>query len=137
MSRHPVRLRTAALIAMFAVMLGALMPTLGRVALAGEGQETMLLEVCTPDGMLRLAVDDGSPGSGNLASMIEACAYCCPHAGSFGLPPALARDWSASVGIVDTHAIRPVDRPRELFFWAPRQPRAPPFFADFRHLHTA
>ncbi|WP_168734212.1 DUF2946 domain-containing protein [Pseudothauera nasutitermitis] len=127
MFRNALQLRTGALIAIFAVLLGALAPTVSRALLADARGDSAWMEVCTPDGMMQVAVGaGGTDGPGDAAGSMDACAYCCPHAGSFALLPQVAQGWQLSAVTADVHARSPSVVPRAQSAWAPLQPRAPP-----------
>ncbi|ENO87086.1 DUF2946 domain-containing protein [Thauera linaloolentis] len=125
MFRKAIRLRLAARIAIFAVLLGALMPTFGRALLAGGNMDAAWMEVCTAEGMIQMSID-GAGEDGGTAGLLEACAYCCPHAGAFGLPPVVLQGGPFAAREPDVHALYPVEAPYSLNPWAPLQPRAPP-----------
>lgn len=112
---------------MFAILLGALAPTLSH-ALSQPGNGKRMVQVCTVAGMKMVAVDDAArQGKTDDASLFpaERCPFCATHAHlpalpSSPLPPFAPIDGSESFPSLFFHA------PRPLFVWAAAQPRAPP-----------
>lgn len=114
-------------IAMFAILLGALVPTLSH-ALSQPGNGKRMVQVCTVAGMKMVAVDDaaakGKTDDANLLAA-ERCPFCATHAHfpalpSSPVPPFALRGGSESFPSLFFFA------PRPLFVWAAAQPRAPP-----------
>ncbi len=92
------RLRLTAWLALFAVLLGALTPTISRALLA-SGQIDGWVEVCTAAGMKYvnpLTAAEVDPQT-DLQAFAEACPYCAAHAGSFALAAALPAVDTASL----------------------------------------
>jgi hypothetical protein len=81
--------RRAAWIAVFAILLNALAPALSHAVAARLG--AALLEICTADGLKRVAVHDQGVRpdvpSGAHAALGDHCPYCAPHGASVGHPP--------------------------------------------------
>ena len=131
MPRRNARQRFTAWIATLAILIGALAPSVSQAMSAFGDGSTRWLEVCTSAGMLWVAADaDADAGQsgedeGGPGFTAGHCPYCCPHAGSFALPPA-----SPPAFAVDgPHQLQPVlyhAAPRPLFAWAAAHPRAPP-----------
>ena len=129
MPRRNARQRLTAWIATFAILIGALAPTVSQAMSAFGDGGTRWLEVCTSAGMLWVAAkadgeaqDEDGGGSGVMAGH---CPYCCTHAGSFALPPSEP----AVFAVEGPQQLLPVlyhAAPRPLFAWAAAQPRAPP-----------
>ncbi|MDO9599935.1 MAG: DUF2946 domain-containing protein [Azoarcus sp.] len=121
------RHRLTAWIAMFAILLGALAPAASQaMSVFGDGN-VRWTEVCTTAGMQWIAVDADSEPQGEPASdmSMASCPYCCPHAGSFALPPSPTLSFS----VRGTPMLQPTlyfTAPRPLFTWAASHPRAPP-----------
>ncbi|PKO59351.1 MAG: DUF2946 domain-containing protein [Betaproteobacteria bacterium HGW-Betaproteobacteria-13] len=119
--------RLAAWFATFAILLGALAPAVSQAMTAlGDGHQRWI-EVCSASGMQWIAVDADSEQQGDDApgASTASCPYCCPHAGSFGLPPEL----SAGFAVIGMAALEPplfFSAPRPLFAWTASSPRAPP-----------
>ena len=122
-------------IAIFAMMMGALAPTISR-AMGPGADGRYLIEVCSADGSGWVAVDaaqfvlnagqtplEGS-GEDNLSSF-KHCPFCCLHA-SLALPSAAA---TPDFGDHSTRVFAPrffLDAPWTLFAWSPSHARAPP-----------
>lgn len=130
--------RLTAWIASFAILLGALAPTISHALVRAGGEGTRWVEVCTISGLKLVAIDadrgagrgagigadeDGQGGSGLLAT--EPCPYCATHADNFGLPPALGMSL-ARVRIPDSLPPLYYHAPRPLYAWAAAHARAPP-----------
>lgn len=125
--RH--RLRRLCWIACLAIFGLALVPTLSHAFAHAQGQ-SVYTEICTPQGMKRIAL--GDDGSGPLdaapaaaASHLDHCPLC-----GLGSSPPLAPS-SAAIRLAPLALSQPVPAlflhaPRPLFAWAAAQPRAPP-----------
>ena len=96
MSFYRVHRQIAAWLAMWAMVLGALAPTVAQamVAAAEKGQ---WIEVCSASGMVWLKADgsdvqvETAPDqSQSMADMGKHCPWCGFHAPAAGLPPAVA-----------------------------------------------
>lgn len=127
MFRAHARLRITAWIACLAVLLGALMPAVGRAMVAAGDSSGHWLEICTAMGVERIAVTDGSDepdGSPAEASAVH-CPYCLTHAGSFALPPVELPAFAVTGG-ADVLPTLFFLAPRPLFAWASSRSRAPP-----------
>ena len=125
-SRFPQRF--AAWLAMFAILLAALAPTVSHATAAARGGASWM-EICTSAGpaMIRVA-DDQAPGvpAGNDQGIhLEHCAFCLTHAGAFALPAAALAALPVITGS-DSPPLLFHRAPRPLFVWAAGQPRAPP-----------
>lgn len=123
------RPRLTAWIAALAVMLAALAPTLTHAVSWVSGTQLQWVEVCTVAGVKLVAVQDDGETEGGLAGLqADHCPYCCPHAGSFALPPdeAPALHLAGAGQAVPQHFLR---APGPHFIWASAQPRAPPIAA--------
>jgi hypothetical protein len=93
-----------------------------------QGDQRLLTEVCTPEGMQSVSVveitsGDETPVTGE--SHLDHCPYCTHGKSLHGIPatPVAAR-------IEPVHCAAPpalyLQAPRTLFAWASAQPRAPP-----------
>jgi hypothetical protein len=113
-------------LALFAVLLGALMPTLSHALRVGGGNA--LIEVCSALGDKWIAndgattPDDSTPAS---AGGMEHCPYCVLQAHVPGLPPAFEL---TTVVTALQFAVPPLflHAPLTLHAWTTAQPRAPP-----------
>lgn len=124
-SRH--RQRLASWIALLALVLGALAPTLSR-AMAWAASDTLPFGVvCSADPDARApGVAAAEPGTGqHHASVFEHCPFCSIHAPDLALPPRAA----VMLPLQGLAAAEPelfLRAPRTLHAWASAQPRAPP-----------
>ena len=124
-------------IAMFAIVLNALAPTISH-ALAAQSRSW---EICLNDGTrisgrgemdlsTFLAATDRSkaPPKPAMQMDMDDCDYCLPHAGTYGLLGAT----SAPALLPAGRALRPVlfyQSPQPLAVWSASIPRGPPAFA--------
>ncbi|MBU6258797.1 MAG: DUF2946 family protein [Burkholderiales bacterium] len=116
MSRH-LRRRAAAA-ALFAALLGALMPGVSRMLAALGGFDPALYSVCSAAAT---APADGHGVPGHL----DACPYCAGH-GTTPAPPPLASAWTPAP-VMRQVALAPVESaPVDLPWPLAAQPRAPP-----------
>jgi len=135
MHRITRHLPAYAWIATLAILFNALAPVVSHaMSLASAGAPRA--EVCTAMGieMMPMAAAPGANASSSPSSSdallkgLMHCAYCAPHAGSFGLPPSLP----AMLAVLGGHDAYPplfYRAPQPLFQWAFAQPRAPPALA--------
>jgi len=123
MSFSSRRLRRTVWIALFAMLIGVLAPTVSRVLAAGEGSWNA---VCSASGIVYLPVDTApAPDEGGAQHLAAACAYCFTSAASFGLAAAPPLSIQTPVG----HLVLPVavpSGPLVLISHAVSSPRAPP-----------
>lgn len=106
----------------------ALLPTVSHALAFAQGGKTAWAEVCTPQGMKLVALDDvpgfdTSPAA--AGGHLDHCPYCTLAGQATGMPPAPLttldlRAAAESVPPLFLHA------PRTLFAWRNAQPRAPP-----------
>ncbi len=124
-------------IAVFAVLLNALAPSISHAVAAARGQGPAW-EICRADGSRY-----GAPASAAFAAYAAAeqpdappsaykagehCAYCLPHAGDFALAPAMAPA-AAAFGRQPPHPFLFYRSPRPLAAWSAARPRGPPALA--------
>ncbi len=121
------RCRRLAWVAILAVLLAALAPTVSRALAGGGGAPAGWVEVCGALGVQWVQLgddatpdkpDDGRAGGGH-------CPYCASHACSFLYPPTA----SFSLTLPVTASLHPLlhgAAPRPLFAWAATRSRAPP-----------
>lgn len=120
--------RFTAWVALLALVLGALAPTVTQAMVAG-GERADWLEVCSVSGMVWVKADTGElaqqPPDGSSAG--QHCPWCTLHGGVAGLPAAQA---------LPELPPRLTDLPPAFYrsplsatVWAPAQSRAPPFAA--------
>lgn len=131
------RNRRYAWLAALVMLLGALVPTMGRALAMGlRGQAWV--EVCTSSGTRWVAAGGAdtkeysassqgrtsdSQGGGLLHA--DHCPCCCPYAGSAGLPAFGIQTPILSLASERLPALF-LASPRALFAWSSAQPRAPP-----------
>lgn len=89
-----LRRRFAAWLAMVAMLLAALAPTIAQARIAG-GDRADWLEICTTTGMVWVKVDADQPVQKADAQPAGAdasphCPWCTLHGGASGLPPVVA-----------------------------------------------
>jgi len=119
-----VPLRTAAWIALFAILLAALAPPVSKLVRTFKGDPLAFAELCSTARPGTAAVPAGKTPGGPMLSM-ERCPFCTTHGDAPGLPP-------APLAVMPVpHAVHAVPRlflraPRPLHAWAPYQPRGPP-----------
>lgn len=132
------RQRLFAWIALFAMLSGVLLPSVGQAAGAG-GQGSggiWRLEICSASGNHWIELDAaqardfiahaGDPASGGEAAATSGhCPWCCGHSQAAGLPPAVLPSFAlpAQPGVLPVSFL-PAARP--LHAWATARPRAPP-----------
>lgn len=121
--------RFAAWLAMLALVLGALAPTVTH-AMVSSGDRDGWLQICSVSGMVWVKADAGRPGDQQPDSgapqgnATPHCAWCTLHGGAVGLPAA---------DLPSPQPLRLTELPPAFFFeptaaavWAPAQSRAPP-----------
>jgi hypothetical protein len=131
-----LRQRPAAWLAIFAMLLGSLAPTISRAMVPGAGAR-LLADVCSAAGVGFVEIDRakasrfGEPaidreGEGRQqAHSPDRCPYCCTQAGVAVASPPAAGLLVASPGSVSLPRLSFVS-PRPRHAWSPSHPRAPP-----------
>lgn len=123
--RHHLQL--AGWIAVLAILLSALAPSLSQALAAGTGSNWV--EVCTAQGSKWMAAGEaGTEPAPASAHVLDHCPYCSLHAPALGLPPV------ASMPPLLLQRAHEVPRAylaarRTLHAWVSAQPRAPPLFS--------
>lgn len=137
MSNQPthrtLRHRLAAWLALWSVVLGALLPALSHAVVTPMADGQGWVEVCTVSGMAWVRQADAEPSSADRSAPMPSdmamsdCGWCATHAPVPGVPVAAQASLlpvvAASVPPAFLHA------PRPLFVWAAAQSRAPPLSA--------
>lgn len=140
---HRFRHRLYAWIALFAMLAGALAPTISRAAAAGDQSGVRYwLEVCSASGsnLIELAVADAgrygghglvtaapADGEGAPAHLaLDHCPYCGAQAGTAALPPHDPPPLIVAQRVMRAPTLFLL-APRPLFAWSSARPRAPPF----------
>ena len=121
--------RLSAWLAMLALVLGALAPTVTQAMVSG-GERDGWLQICSVSGMVWVKADAATPDDQAPASNApqgntsQPCAWCTLHGGMAGLPAA---------DQLSTLPAQPTELPPAFFFappaatvWLPAQSRAPP-----------
>lgn len=125
MRRLRAHARFTGWIAVLAVLLASLLPTVGHALAAGQGGDWV--EVCTAQGSRWVqAGDDGAGRAPASAHVLDHCPYCSLHAPALGLPPTVETVLPTLRG-GDELPLAFLAAPRTLHAWASAQPRAPPF----------
>ena len=127
-----VHRRFTAWLAMLAMVLGALAPTVAQAVVASSDR-AQWVEVCGVTGMVWVKADTGEPagaehdGPAPMSDASQHCAWCSLHGGSAGLPPLITTAEPPP---------RQTDLPPAYYravtlsgTWAPPQARAPPLSA--------
>ncbi|MBP6764886.1 MAG: DUF2946 domain-containing protein [Rubrivivax sp.] len=114
-----------ALVAMLAL---ALAPTVSRALALAQGGGSAWAEVCTPQGMVRVALDDaprGTPAPAHAGGMLDHCPFCGLAGQAAGMPPAppVLPPVQAEQSLVPPLWLQ---APHTLFAWRSAQPRGPP-----------
>jgi hypothetical protein len=129
-----LRQRLTAWLALWSLVLGALLPVLSHAAVRAAPAESGWVEVCTVSGMAWVrqapegaAQDDGAvpPAKGSLGMAMPGCTWCATHAPGLSLPPVAALTPLPLVGarwVPDAF----LQAPRLLAVWATAHSRAPP-----------
>lgn len=117
-------LLVTARIALLAMLLAVLAPTISRMALSGEGDGLVWTELCTGNGVEYVLLDDASGEHGH-SHTLDHCPYCTlaghtPVLASAGVTPFSVR--------LPAEAVPPafLFAPRPLFAWSAQRSRAPP-----------
>jgi hypothetical protein len=127
----PVRLHLRAVtwLALVAVLALALMPAVSHALAFARGDVTAWAEVCTTQGLQRVALDaqDGAPAT--TGQHLDHCPFCKLGSDDAGAPPPAASDLA---GPMPPGPLVPMwlrQAPRTQFAWSAAQPRAPPTFS--------
>lgn len=122
-----VRVRLTGWIAVLAILLASLAPSLSHALASSTGSNWV--EICTTQGSKWIAAgEDGSERAPASAHVLDHCPYCSLHAPTLGLPPA------GSLTQLPLRLAHEVPRaflaaPRTQHAWVSAQPRAPPLFS--------
>ena len=111
----------------------ALLPTVARAMASAQGDGSAWAEICTAQGMKRVALDSQPGGSAvpepatpeSASHHLDHCPFCGLSAQALDLPPAPrpVLDLSAAADHLPPLFLQ---APRTLFAWCRAQPRAPP-----------
>lgn len=117
-------------IAMCAILMTALAPSISHAIAAASNVPNAWSEICSVDGskLVKLSGDQQPPAPVNHTTHFEHCPFCMMYAVNFGM--------SLSAGlklpVLEVTHITPTlfyQASRPLFAWTTAQPRAPPFFS--------
>jgi hypothetical protein len=125
---RPTRRLRVVWLALFAVLLNALAPTVSHALAASR--PAIPVDVCSVDGgapfataaALLMQDDHGAMG------LAGDCGYCLAHAGSHGVPPSLRPLLVPALG-AEPRPFLFHHAPRPLAIWLAAVPRGPPVFA--------
>lgn len=118
-------------IALFAILLGAVMPAMSHALSRISGGETRWVEVCTVAGTKLVAVDDStgdSKGDNPELFPAERCVFCATHGATAALPGPQVELFALEAGSDEFPRLY-FHSPRPLFAWIKSPPRAPPLLA--------
>ena len=129
-----LRQRLTAWLALWSLVLSALLPVLSHAAVRAPQPGQGWVEVCTVSGMAwvrqapeAVVSDDGSqpPANSSLGMAMPGCVWCATHAPALGLPPVAALEPLPLIGtrwVPDAF----LQAPRLLAVWSTAHSRAPP-----------
>lgn len=126
MKRQTLQIWLAILTVLFAAVAPSISHALAAPAVSIPS--SLLMQICTVDGMVAVGVDAAEKSMDPVVHAFEHCPYCNTHAGSFALLPGLPLNFAISGG----HDIYPplyYRAPAPLFLWSSGNPRAPPVLA--------
>lgn len=118
MGMKKITRRFAAWITCFAILFGALAPSISQAVAVSQGGAWA--EICSASGSKLIKIDGA-----DIGLHVEHCPFCATHAGSFGLPPSAG----FVLPLLDTRDTYPslfYHAPRKLPVWTAAQSRAPP-----------
>ncbi|MDI1259926.1 DUF2946 domain-containing protein [Aquabacterium sp.] len=123
--------RWTAWLALCAILMGALAPTVSHAMRAWSHSPISWVEVCSSTGnkLIAMTTSDRADPSGGLPSGEHAgehCPFCLVHAHDAAMLPATPAVMALSTPITDELPFLFLHAPRSLFAWAPSQARAPP-----------
>ena len=120
--------RLSARIALFAILLAALAPSISHAIASAKGVPNGWMEVCTVEGAKLVQVDAGKPAAPapvEKSLHFEHCPFCIGHAVALGIPSTNHIELPVAAGT----SVVPVlfyQASHPLFAWTAAQPRAPP-----------
>jgi hypothetical protein len=119
--------RITAWIAMFAILLAALAPSVSHALATRDGKTSSWMEICSATGTKLVKADKASsPAPAKKFACPEHCPFCSFHGNAADLP--ISSDFTLPV--LSASSARPAlfyHSSRPLFVWASAQSRAPPF----------
>jgi hypothetical protein len=120
------RLKCWALIAIFAVLGMAVLPSASRLLMAVSGSKWV--EICTTTGTRWVQLNSDAPMDSAdplNVQMMPDCPACCHLSHGAGLPPSIAQP-PVFIGAEYVIPVLFLLGPRTQFAWAAAQPRGPP-----------
>ena len=119
--------RLSTRIALFAVLLVSLAPTVSHAIAAANGSNNHWVQVCTGFGIKWVKLDsNGMPQSpAPTVSHLDHCPFCSNHIGAIDILPASVPQQPIVLGVESFPDLFLISH-RPLFAWASAQPRAPP-----------
>jgi hypothetical protein len=126
MHNKALKRKLTAWIAMFAILLASLAPSISHAISAAKGE--LWMEICTVEGVKFIKFGGGSPETPPVKKTtgLEHCPFCSTHGGAVGVLPSS----EFAIPKLDAPATMPslfYQSPRPLAIWASAQSRAPPF----------
>ena len=121
-----LQLRAVTWLALVAVLALALMPAVSHALAFARGETTAWTEVCTTQGLQRVALDapDGAPAT--TGQPLDHCPFCKLGSDDAGAPPPAASGGADPLPPGPLMPTRFGQAPRTLWAWSAAQPRAPP-----------
>ncbi len=120
-----LRHRRTAWVTLVTLVLATLAPAVTHSVSRARAAAAPWDEVCTTRANGHTSGQKGVGGSGPVAPQGHHCAFCGPHGGGLGLPPALAGSVDAPA-LSQALALRTLLAPSVQAAWSSAQPRAPP-----------
>ena len=132
-----LRRKTTAWLALFAMLAGAVLPTVSHALASARGEAWMA--VCTAQGVRWVAADAATDSAGDSAQAdsqglpgsavpSDHCPFCA-HAGHTPALPPASQDALPPAANASPMPALFLHAPRTLFAWRGAQPRAPPHLA--------
>jgi hypothetical protein len=126
--------RLTSWIAICAILMAALAPTISHAIAAASDAPNNWIEICSVNGSKLVNIGDEIGNNHqpqepvNYSTHFEHCPFCMMHAISLGMPPSAEFKLPVLQGSSLTPSLF-FQAPRPLFAWTKSQPRAPPFFS--------
>jgi hypothetical protein len=124
-------------IAIFAILLSTLAPSIASAFSVRNGNNSIWTEICSASNvsstgnklskkfLVKLATDAADSSTAPDSHEGKHCPFCLPHAGNFALPPALMPCVAVAAGH-DAFPSLYYQAPSLLFSWVTANPRGPP-----------
>jgi hypothetical protein len=119
--------RVIALLAMFAMLLVALMPTVSRAVTLINGDATMFQDLCSGSGVKRVMTDASlADPAHQLAKHLESCGYCVAFGNDVAMLPIANTYATTLMALSHEMPARFCRATPKLHVWSNTQARAPP-----------